>query len=457
MQALEKHEDLHNQKLEAIRFALAHENTSRIPALLQETSAADIAELLSDLDEEDAFAVFFALDEAQRAQAFSYLNHDRAERLLSQITHPGAAQILDQMAPDDRARFFKRLPEETRTKLFPLLAQAERNDLRRLLSFEEGTAGSVMSTDYATVLPTMTASQAVEHLRRIAPRSETIYTVFVIDDERSLLGVVTLVDLISAWPSRRVEEIMRHDVVAVSSDQDREEVARIVAKYDFIAIPVVDGEGHLVGIVTHDDVLDVLEAEQAEDFERASGLEPDETPYDQATVGQLFRRRVLWLLGLMLAGLLASSVIAAFEDALATAVALAFFIPVVTGSGGNTGTQSATLIIRGLATGSLRLHDWALVFFKELTVGAILGAAMAATIFVVGMIWPGAQHVAPVVGATMVTLVIWANLVGALMPLVLRRIGVDPAVAGAPLVATMVDASGLLIYFTIARLLLPGV
>jgi magnesium transporter len=239
-------------------------------------------------------------------------------------------------------------------------------------------------------------------------------------------------------------------------DADEEDVVRTIAKYDLIALPIVDTELRLLGIVTHDDAIDVLEREQSEDVQLASGIDPEPSsmPYSLASTRLLFQKRVLWLLALLLAAVLSASVVAAFERTLAQAVALAFFIPIVTGSGGNTGTQSAALIIRALATHDVSSRDWLRVFGKELMVGALLGSCMALAAWVISMFWPGAQHLAPIVGVTMGVLVIWANLVGALMPLLLRGMGADPAVAGAPLVTTVVDATGLLIYLGLAALML---
>jgi magnesium transporter len=439
-----------------LREILARGDDERAREAAAAVHPADLAELVPELSEAETAILFRALDPGSRADLFEHLEPEEQEALVERLGAEVLAGALDEMSSDDRADLFVHLPEETRENLFPLLARAERNDVRRLLEFPEGTAGAIMSTEYAAVRPSMTVAEALDHLRRVAPKSETVYTVFVTGDEGKLVGVASLLDLITTPVSRRVDEIMREQVVSLPVDADQEEVARTVARYDFLALPIVDAAGRLVGIVTHDDVIDVLEEEHEEDVQLAAAIGPTETPYTKATIGLLVRKRVPWLLVLLLAGFLSSTVISAFEEALAATVALAFFIPVLIDSGGNTGSQSATLVIRGLATGDLNMGEWARVASKEILVGLGLGAVLAAAVTVWGLFWPAAREVAPVVGLTMFALVLWANLVGALMPLLLRRLGIDPAVASAPLITTLVDATGLLLYFTIATLLLLG-
>ena len=426
----------------------------RARELLLGVHPADIADLLLELPDPESSALFQALEGRDRVESFEHLEPEQQEALLERLGHRIMVQVLDDMSSDDRADLFKHMPEQMRETWLPLLAQAERNDVKRLIEFPEGCAGSVMSTEYASVRPTMTVSQALEHLRRVAPKRETVYTVYVIDDERRLVGTISLLELITCPPGRLVEEVMRRDPLAVHADEDREDLARTVAKYDFLAIPVVDSEDRLLGIVTHDDVIDVLEAEHDEDLQLAAAIAPTEVPYTRSSMGLLFRKRIVWLLVLLIAGFLSSAVIAAFEASLEAVVALSFFIPVLIGSGGNTGSQSATLVIRALATHDLQLRSWLYVLAKELGVGLLLGAALGAAMFLWSFLWPEARHIAPVVGLTMVVLVLWANLIGGLMPLLLRKIGIDPAVASAPLITTLVDATGLLLYFTIAVLIL---
>jgi magnesium transporter len=446
--------DLTRLILPTVREILRQGKQGEVREAVAALHPADTADLLLALEEDDATTLFQALDAERRVQVFEHLEADQQEWLIGRLGAEVMARVLDEMASDDRADLFKHLPGTTRERLFPLLAQAERNDVKRLLEFPEGTAGSIMSTEYVSVHPDMSVSEALEHLRRVAPKRETVYTVYVTDEERRLAGVVSLLELITTAPSRKVREVMQLRVVSLPVETDQEEVARTVAKYDFLALPIVDAEGRLVGIVTHDDVIDVLEEEHAEDVQLASAIGPTEAPYSKASVGLLIRKRAGWLLVLLVAGFLSSTVISAFEESLTAIVALAFFIPVLIDSGGNAGSQSATLIIRALATGDLDLAAWLRVVGKELAVGLGLGAVLALTVTLWSLVWPEARQVAPVIGMTMVLLVLWANLVGAVMPLLLRRIDIDPAVASAPLITTLVDATGLLIYFSLATWLL---
>ncbi|HLV68473.1 MAG TPA: magnesium transporter [Polyangiaceae bacterium] len=419
---------------------------------------ADLAELLSELEDEEIRERWTRLDPRQRVAVFEYLDQDARERLAAMIPKERLAELLEHMCSDDRAAFLRHLPEALRTELITLLSPREQRDVLGLMRFPEESAGALMSTEYAALDADLGAAAAVDELRRSAPSRETIYTVYVVDRERRLLGTVSLLKLVTADPDERVRDLMSPGGISIPALAEQEEVARVIAKYDLTAVPIVDERGRLLGIVTHDDALDLVMRIRDEAAALASGIEPDpvDTPYSRTSIRLLFKRRVSWLLGLMLLALVSATVVSFFRDTLTAVVALAFFIPVVTGTGGNTGTQSATLIIRALGTEDVSPSDWARVFAKELVVGAVLGAALAVTIAVIGLAWPSARGVAPIVGATMVALVLWANLVGALLPILLRRMGIDPAIAGAPLVSTVVDATGLIIYLGVAKLWLDG-
>jgi magnesium transporter len=417
--------------------------------------SADAAEVLPELEAEAALAYFLSLPPARRAETFAYLEFPQQQRLAAGLGAEVVAAVLADMCSDDRAGFLRRLPPEPRNQLVALLPAEDRAEALRLITYPDQSAGALMATEVVTVAPEATVERALGSLRQAAPRRELVQTALVTAENGRLLGRVDLLDLFTAPADRRVRDLMQ-PTPSIRMDADQEQAAQLIAKYDLLALPVVDEQGRLLGIITHDDALEVLQEEQSEDVQLASGIDPEpETSYREASSRMLVRKRIVWLLVLLVAALASSGVIAAFEQTLASVVALAFFIPVITGSGGNTGTQSATLIIRALAVGDVSSGDWARVFVKELLVGAALGACMAAAIYGIGLAWPAARPIAPVVAVTMVALVVWANLVGALLPMLLRRLGADPAVAGAPLVSTVVDASGLLIYFGVATLMLP--
>jgi magnesium transporter len=439
--------------LPELKQALKDSNEAAARDVVEVLHPADIADLLIHLEDDEALTLFRALDLRRRAEVFEHLG-EYQEDLIERIGPQLMAGVINEMSSDDRAWLMRELPEAVRNSLLPLMAQAERDDVKRLLAHEEDTAGSIMSTEYATVQPQMTVAQALEHLRREAPNRETIYTVYVVDEQRQLVGVVSLQELILASPQKRIEDLMLREPVSATVETDQEEVARTMAKYDFLALPIVDAEKRMVGIVTYDDIFDILQEEHQEDAELSAAVVPTEISYNNAGALHLVRKRVGWLMVLLVAAFLSSTVISRFEGALEAVVALAFFIPVLIDAGGNTGSQSATLVIRGMATGDLHLRDWLRVLSKELLVGLILGAALGLMLFLWGSIWSPARTVAPVVGLTMIVLVLWANLVGAMMPLVLSKLRLDPAVASAPLITTVVDATGLLIYFSIAVIVL---
>jgi magnesium transporter len=431
---------------------LIHRND---PDLLKQAIAelhpADVAEVLVCLDPQEELILFGALAGDAKVETFEHLELDDQQHLLECLSRSEVAHILDRMSSDVRADLFQYLPEQVREELFPLLAQAERNEVRRLLQHEEGTVGSIMSTEYATVGPQMSAAEAIQVLRREAPNRETIYTVYVVDEARRLVGVISLRALMVSSSKNQVGQLMNHEVISLPVDADQEEAAQMVAKYDFLALPIVDKNHRLVGIVTSDDLLDVTTEEATEDIQKGASVMPLKLGYKRAGAGLLYRRRVLWLAVLVLLNLVTSKILAEFQITLQRVISLSFFIPLLTGSGGNTGAQSATLMIRALATGEITSKEWGIILIKELGVGILLGTTLGVLAWGVGVFQSDAS-VGLVVGISMVVIVFLANLVGMFLPLLLYKAGVDPAVASNPLVSTITDVLGLLIYLGFATL-----
>jgi Mg2+ transporter (mgtE) len=363
---------------------------------------------------------------------------------------------LEELSLDDLADALQAVEEEDPAlarKLKEALDPETRAEVEELTQYEEDEAGGLMTPEYVAVRASMTVEDVLRFLRRAAPDAETIYYLYVVDEEGRLMGVLSLRDLIVADPRTKVAEIMNPKVVYVRTDTDQEEVARLMADYDFTVLPVVDEEGHLVGIVTVDDVLDVLEEEATEDIHKLAAVDVPDLVYSQASPLQLWLARVRWLIILILTGMVTSSILQGFESVLEAVTALAFYVPVLIGTGGNTGNQSATLIIRALATRDLDLRDWRRVLFKETVVGSLLGLTLASVLLIkVGL--DGYGPLIPVVGLSLFLLVLFANLVGSTLPMVLRRLGVDPALVSNPLIATLSDVIGLLIYLSVARLIL---
>lgn len=428
---------------------------AELAALLQRLPAADIADAVDRLSDAEAMQVLERLGDAMQPQVIAYLPLLRQARLAAAMPREMVIQLLEHMSPDERADLFNALPEG-REALLRAMAQAEREDIRRLASYAEGSVGSIMNSQYASLSPEFSAAEAIEELRRIAPDRETIYNAYVTDTERRLIGVTSLRRLILAAPQTRVGELMDAGAIMVRVDDDREAAATRIARYDLIALPVVDHEQRLVGIVTADDALDVLEEKATEDFHKSGGSLGGVWPerMKNASVRLLYRKRVFWLVLLVFANVFSGAGIAYFEELIAANVALVFFLPLLIDSGGNAGSQSSTLMVRALATGDVHLRDWAGMLGRELAVATLLGLTMAFAVSLVGLL-RGGPAIALVVALTMVMVVIIGSMIGMSLPFLLSRFRGDPASASSPLITTIADASGILIYFFVASRLLP--
>ncbi|MEZ0348494.1 MAG: magnesium transporter [Thermus sp.] len=436
--------------------ALEDGDTLKLKSLLEEVHPQDLLELWDELKGEHRYVLLTLLPKDKAAEVFSNLPPEAQAEYLKTLPPWRTQELLQELSLDDLADALQAVEEEDPElyrKLKEALDPKTRAEVEELTQYEEDEAGGLMTPEYVAVREGMTVEEVLRFLRRAAPDAETIYYLYVVDEAGRLKGVLSLRDLIVADPKTRVREIMNPKVVHVRTDTDQEEVARLMADYDFTVLPVVDEEGRLVGIVTVDDVLDVLEEEATEDIHRLAAVDVPDLVYSQASPIILWLARVRWLVILILTGMVTSSILQGFESLLEAVTALAFYVPVLLGTGGNTGNQSATLIIRALATRDLDLKDWRRVLLKESAVGSLLGLTLA--LLLLGkVVLDGHAALAPVVGLALFLLVLFANLVGAMLPVVLRRFGVDPALVSNPLVATLSDISGLLIYLTVARLLL---
>lgn len=418
-----------------------------------EDHPADIAAALSEIEPGEAWKLLCALPVEVQAEVFGYIEPELQEETIEHMTRPQLTALITEMKADDRADVFNRLSEEQQEILLPALAHVERENIRKLAAYEEGTAGAIMTSDYATLKPDMTAKDAIAQLRREAPDKETIYRTYVLKDDRELIGTVRLTDLILAPPSRKVADLMDDDPVFVSVDDDQESVARLIAKYDILAVPVVDAQHHLVGIVTHDDAMDALEEEATEDFLRLGAHGDIDESVRTAGIFTLYRARIVWLVLLVFGNLLSGFGIAYFEDTIAAHIALIFFLPLLIASGGNAGSQAATLMVRALATGEVRSRDWSRMLGREFLVAGALGISMALAVSGIG-VFRGGPEIAMVVASSMIIIVLVGSLIGMSLPFVLSRFNLDPATASAPLVTSIADATGVVIYFTIASVVL---
>lgn len=426
---------------DAIRRALQHEHS------------ADIVALLGGFTPEHMAEVLLCLDEPRQASLFGYFDHETQVELAGVLDRAEMARIFGAMAHDERADLFAGLTEEQKNALLPGLAQAEREDMRKLAAYPEGTVGSVMTSDYATLPPHLTTVEAVEHLRRVAPDAETIYHSYVVDDEQRLVGTASLRDLIVARDSATVEEIMRREPPFIRAEDPREKAVEMIRRYDLLALPVINGGDRLAGIVTYDDAMDVAHEHETDRFTRTSAVAGLGTSMLDATVGLLYRKRIPWLVILVFGNLFSGAGIAYFEDTIAAHIALVFFLPLLVDSGGNAGSQSATLMVRALATGDVRLQDWGRMLGREMAVAGLLGLTMALAVSGIGII-RGGPEIALVVSLTMVMIVLVGSLIGMSLPFALSRFRLDPAAASAPLVTSIADASGVVIYFAMATWIL---
>jgi magnesium transporter len=420
-----------------------------------------IAELIEDLDTDDGDALFRILPPRSRAEILSYLDSPRQVRLVTAMPAKEAAELLHLMSHDERADLVNRLDEDVVDPVFPFLAQAEREDIRRLASYQPGTAGAVMTTDYVTLPPHITVREALELVRREAPDRETIYYCYVIDHKRSLIGFVSLKALILSRRAAVIEDIMQRDVIFAHVDEDQESVAQKIDKYDLIAIPVIDANDMLVGIITHDDAMDILRQEQTEDILAFGGVsrteKTDDEPYWQGRIVEAVRRRIGWLLFLFFAGTLTRYVSHHFNwvDQRFPDIDFDALVPLLIGTGGNAGSQTVGTIIRGLTLGEIHPRDVFRVLARECLTGILLGMLLGVLgFFFTWQLLGQPVSFALVMGLAILGICLWSNCVGAFVPLLAKRAGIDPAVVSAPLISTLVDATGLIIFYSVAIVLL---
>jgi magnesium transporter len=448
-----------------LRELLANNDTEGLGEFCRSSHPATVAEFLSGLTVDEVQTVLSCTDSRTKAMIFGYLDIEHQLALSSMMERSELANLVSDMSHDERADLVKRLPETEMQVLMPAIARAEREDIRKLASYPEGTAGAVMTSDYASLSPGLTVSEAIEKLRREAPNRETIYYAYVLDDQRRLAGFVSLKDLILARTNQTVADVMHPDVIFARVDEDQEEVARKIEKYDLLAIPVVNGGGALVGIVTHDDAFDILREEQTEDLERFMGLTGEVREEDYLSVPSVvhFQRRAVWVVTLALLSFVSGFIFQSFADTLGTMLILAFFMPMLVATGGNTGSQSATVVIRALALQQIGANDILRVIWKEFRISIMLSSVLVAVALLRIFLFPSSGEtpeelslslVATVVGFALGLQVITSTLIGAILPLVASRAKLDPAVVASPALTTMVDITGLLIYFGTAKLLL---
>lgn len=434
--------------------------------VLNDVPAVDVSELLEELDNEVAVVIFRLLKKDKAADVFSYLSTTKGAELLDMFTAQQLSDVMSNLEPDERVALMEELPGHLTQRVLNSMEKDDRKLVQKLLGYPEESIGRLMTPRYVRVKKDWTIQKSMEHIRRFGHSVETVNVIYVVDEREKLIDDLRLNQLILAEPDALISSLMDESFEALSAFDDQEEAVKMLSKYDRVAMPVVDSGGILVGIVTVDDVIDVAEEETTEDMQLMAGMDALDDYYSQTSVSEMVKKRIGWLVILFMGQMLTVTAMATYESALAAAAVLSFFIPMIISSGGNSGSQAATLIIRALSTDDINLEDWKKVLKREFLSGALLGGLiglMGSVVIALWMMYRGDLLTlklvlqALTVGCSLVGVVLFGNLSGSMLPFVMTKLGLDPAVTSAPFVATLVDVTGIIIYFSIALLLLQGV
>ena len=454
-----------------IRSLIQARNFGALREVFREWPPADVAEVILDMPEDEQVIIFRVLPHALAADVFEYLDFDAQQKLLRAMAHEEVVAILNEMAPDDRTALLEELPSAAARQLIRLLTPEERRVATALLGYPEESVGRLMTPDFIAVKEDWTVQQVLDYVRNHGQDSETLNVIYVVDDHGKLIDDLRMREFLLRPLDAKVSDFRDHAFVALNVTDSQQDALNMFRKYDRTALPVVDSSGVLVGIVTIDDMLDVAEAEATEDIQKIGGMEALDEPYMRISLWKMIRKRAGWLVILFLGEMLTATAMASFQDEIARAVVLALFLPLIISSGGNSGSQASTLIVRAMALGEVTLRDWWRVAGREIRAGLSLGAILGAIGILRVALWsiigekyfhrelygPHWPLVALTVGLSLVGVVLWGSLSGSMLPFVLRRVGADPATSSAPFVATLVDVTGLVIYFSIALVIMRGV
>lgn len=443
------------KELEEIKLLLDTKQYTILRQYLAELNAADAADLMDQLEEEDMVKVFRILPKDLAADVFSYLEVDNQQTIITSLKEREAANIIDNLMADDAVDLLEEMPANVVKKLLLAASPETRRDINLLLRYPEDSAGSIMTVEFVDLKEHLTVAQAIERIRKVGVDSETINICYVLDQQRKLIGTVALRYLLLSDEDEIIGDIMRENVISINTLMDQEEVAKQFKKYDFTSMPVVDNENRLVGIITVDDIVDIMEEETTEDMEKMAAIVPSDKPYMKTSVWETFKKRIPWLLLLMVSATFTGHIITAFEDALSVYVALTAFIPMLMDTGGNAGGQASVTIIRGLSLGEITYRNVPKIVWKELRVAVLCGIVLAGANFVKLLVLDQVGvYVAIVVCVTLVAAVVMAMIIGCVLPVIAKRLGFDPAVMASPFITTIVDALSLIVYFQVATAVL---
>ncbi|MDX1413428.1 MAG: magnesium transporter [Candidatus Promineifilaceae bacterium] len=439
--------------VEEIQGLIEQQQLESLRGMLSQVHPADIADVLDQLSPDDVVTIFGLLSTEAASEVLDESGSLVRQELIEKVDDERLADLLDELPMDDAAEFLEDLPEPVADRLLELMEQEEAEDVRELLAYEDETAGRLMTRDVAAIRRTWTVRETEDFLRSLE-EPETLAYLYVVDRDDKLIGVIPLRDFVLAKPDAIIESIMATDVVSAPVTIDQEELAEMISRYDFVALPVTDEDGRLLGIVTVDDILDVYEEEVTEDIQRLGGSEPLDKPYFTASIPRVFSKRIGWLLLLFLAGTLTGAVTKLYQEQLEAAIILTLFVPLIIGTGGNAGSQTVATIIRAITLDEVRVGNLWQAIRREISVGFLLGLVMGAVGFMVAVFWTQDVQVAAVIALTLPAVVIWAITVATVVPTVADRFNIDPTVISGPMITTIVDATGLLIYFQLATIIL---
>jgi len=443
------------EKMDELNLLLESNNFKKLREVILEENEVDISEFITELPKDKALIVFRTLPKDLAAEVFSNLEVDVQEKIITNITDQELKYILDEMFVDDMVDMVEELPAGVVKRVLKNTDESTRGTINAFLNYKKDTAGSIMTAEYTNLRANMTVKEAIQYLRKFGEDSETLYNCYVINKDRVLDGVVTLRLLLLSKDEEKVADIMERDVIKVHTDDDKEHAAQLFTKYDYLSLPVVDSEDRLVGIITVDDIIDVMEDEATEDFERMSGAFPSNKPYLKTPAWEMARNRIVWLTVLMISGIITGGILSKYEYAFTAIPLLVTFIPMMTNTGGNAGSQSSTLVIRGMVLNEIRVSDGFRVLWKELRVSIIVGSVLSVVNYArIILTYPGKSDLALVVTLAMFATVVMAKMVGGVLPLIAKVMKADPAIMAAPLITTIVDALSLLVYFSLAQRIL---
>ena len=437
-------------EIEEVRNLLENKKFNILKEELKEMNSADIPSLLEDLEKEQVVKLFRILSKEQAGQAFSYMEPDMKEKLIHDLTDAELRNVMDELFMDDTVDLIEEMPSNVVKRILKAVNKEDRKIINELLQYPEDSAGSIMTTEFVDLKESMTVEDALERIRTMGLDSETIYNCYVLDKNRVLLGIVNIKGILISKPGTIIKDLMATNIISVNTMDDQEEVTKLFDKYDYFALPVVDNENRLVGIITVDDAINVIQDEVAEDFEKMAAISPNEDGYFETSVFKHSKNRILWLLILMLSSAVSGAIITHYQEAFAAIPLLVAFIPMIMGTGGNCGSQSSTLIIRGLATDEIELKDVYKALWKEFRVSLLVGLVLAIVNGIRILIQYRDLQLAIVIGITLMATVALAKGLGCLLPLLAKKLKLDPAIMASPLITTLVDIFSILIYFKIA-------